>query len=315
MRALPVLTLALAVAGCGASTASDETTSPADGTTPQNVSALGRLEPQYGVMRISAASTPDAVSGAILAELYVEVGEDIEAGQLLAVTDTASVLEAKVAELETELALAQQEAAAASSSADATCVRAGVLRREADRLSRLLSQKLAAEEQADRASGAAQASAADCTAAQSAARVAESGIEVAKARLRRQLAELERAHVRAPVDARVLAINVRPGEQIMLEGILEIGRVDHMYAIAEVYETDVARLRAGQVATVTSPALPETLTGRIERIRPLVRKQGEIDTDPAARKDARIIEVEVLLDSSANAAGLTNLQVDIVFET
>jgi HlyD family secretion protein len=266
-------------------------------------------------MQISAPSVPESVSGAILAELYVNVGDDVISGQLLAVTDTAQVLDAKVEELETELALAKQEAEAASSSADAVCVRAGVLQREADRLSRLLEQRLAAEEETDRAIGAKQASAADCTAAKSAARVAESGIEVAEARLRRQRAELERAHVRAPVDARVLVVNVRPGEQIGLAGILEIGRVDRMYAIAEVYETDVARLRVGQAATITSPALPNALTGRIERIRPLVRKQDQIGTDPAARKDARIVEVEVVLDEPESADMLTHLQVDVVFES
>ena len=93
-----------------------------------------------------------------------------------------------------------------------------------------------------------------------------------------------------------------------------MGRVDRMYAIAEVYETDIGRLRTGQRARISSPALPATLLGTVERIRPLVRKQDEIGTDPAARKDARIVEVEVLLDESDGAAGLTNLQVDVVFE-
>ena len=40
----------------------------------------------------------------------------------------------------------------------------------------------------------------------------------------------------------------------------------------------------------------------------------EIGTDPAARKDARIIEVEIELENSAPAAGLTNLQVDVVIQ-
>ena len=59
-----------------------------------------------------------------------------------------------------------------------------------------------------------------------------------------------------------------------------------MYAIAEVYETDVGRLTLGQRATVSSAALPDQLTGRVERIRPIVRKQDQIGTDPAARKAA-----------------------------
>ena len=35
-------------------------------------------------------------------------------------------------------------------------------------------------------------------------------------------------------------------------------------------------------------------------------------TDPAARKDARIVEVVIELDESAPAARLTNLQVDVL---
>jgi len=54
------------------------------------------------------------------------------------------------------------------------------------------------------------------------------------------------------------------------------------------------------------------LTGTVRAIRQKVEKQDEIGTDPAARKDARIIEVPILLDDAAPAAGLTNLQVDVV---
>ena len=281
---------------------------------PAGVSALGRLEPQRGVMRISSASVPDAASGAILSQLLVDVGDDVTQGQLLAVTDAAPVLEARLEETQTELTLAEQEARAARSSADATCVRAGVLDREAKRLTELRRKNLAAEEDTDRARGSAEASAADCVAGKSAAEVAKSAIEVARAKLRRQQAEFNRAHVHSPVDGRVLAVNTRPGELVGVDGILELGRVDAMYAIAEVYETDVSRLRLGQRATIASPALPEPLTGQIEIIHPMVRKQDEIGTDPAARKDARIVEVEVLLDDPDSAKSLTYLQVDVVFD-
>ena len=242
---------------------------------PARVSALGRLEPQHGILRISASSVPEATSGALIAQLLVDIGDDVTPGQLLAVTDTAQVLEARIEESRTELALAEREAEAARSSEDAACVRAGVLLRDAERLKLLHAQNLASEEATDRANGAAAASAADCTAAGSATQVAESGIEVAAARLQSRLAEYERSQVRAPAAGRVLAVNARPGEQIGPSGILEMGRVDHMYAIAEVYETDVSRLRQGQRATVASSALPAPLTGRIERIRPLIRKQDE----------------------------------------
>lgn len=300
--------------GAGFASSATAGQSSSDASMPRAVSALGRLEPQGGIVEISASSVPDALQGGVLAQLFVEVGDDVEIGQLLAVTDTADVLLAKVDEARTRLALVQQQAAASRSSADATCVRSGVLKREADRLSKLREQDLAAEEETDRAIGEAEAAAADCTAARSAVLVSEADISVARARLARQEKEMARSQIVSPSAGKVLAINARPGERIDTEGILELGNVARMYAIAEVYETDVSRLRVGQQATVSSAALPGDLSGRIERIRPIVRKQDQIGTDPAARKDARIIEVEVLLDNADTAASFTNLQVDVVFQ-
>ena len=302
------------VAGCdGAVPAADAQTDVSnDG--PVNVSALGRIEPLNGILNISASSMPDAMSGGVLVELKVDTGDDVKAGDLLAITDTAAVLEARLAESRSLLTLVRQQATASNSSADATCVRAGVLKRESERLSALMAQNLASEDETDRASGAAEAADADCVADRIAAEVAAANISVAEARVSRHQKELERAYIYAPVDGRVLAVNTREGERIGESGILELGRIDEMYAIAEVYEADVARLSIGQTAKVSSRALKSDLEGRIKRIRPLVRKQDQIGTDPAARKDARVVEVEVILDSPDAAAGYTNLQVDVRFE-
>jgi len=139
-------------------------------------------------------------------------------------------------------------------------------------------------------------------------------VEVLKAKLASARAELERSRVTAPAAGLVLDVHARPGESVGPDGILELARIDRMYAIAEVYETDVGRLRTGQRARVTSRALPSPLTGQVEWIRPKVEKQDEIGTDPAARKDARVVEVKVLLDDSAAAAPFTNLQVEVEIE-
>jgi HlyD family secretion protein len=139
-------------------------------------------------------------------------------------------------------------------------------------------------------------------------------VSVGRAKLARARAELERARVVSPFAGLVLEVHARPGERIGPEGILELARVDQMYAIAEVYETDVARVRPGQRARVRSPALPHPLGGEVEWVRPKVQKQDEIGTDPAARKDARVIEVKVRLDDSATAAPFTLLQVEVEIE-
>ncbi|NIN59818.1 MAG: HlyD family efflux transporter periplasmic adaptor subunit [Xanthomonadales bacterium] len=279
------------------------------------MSALGRLEPEGGIIRVAAPSTPDAISGALLRELHVDTGMDVAAGTLLAVTDTVDVQAAAVAMAEAELELARQSAEAAASRANEACVLADVAAREAERRINLLARELASREETEQAQGEAEAQAASCTAARASAAVARSNVNVAQAQLVHQQAALSRSYIRAPFAGRVLKITVHPGEFVGPEGILELARIDRMYAIAEVWETDIRAVRIGQTATIRSDALPAPLTGTVELIRPMVQKQDEIGTDPAARKDARIIEVEILLDDPEPAAALTHLQVEVVIDT
>jgi len=278
------------------------------------VSALGRLEPQFGIVTLSASSTPQAILGAILVALHVEEGDFVEAGQLLAVTDTAAVMEAQVAEAEAALAYARKEVEARRSQATEACVRADVAVDEADRRQRLWEQGVAGEEEAESARGEAEARKAACTSASTAVSLAQAGVAVAEAHLATARQEAQRSYIHAPFAGRVLAVIVRPGELIGERGILELGQVSRMYAIAEVYETDIRFVQAGQKATVASPVLEQVLSGTVEAIRPKVAKQDALGTDPAARKDARIVEVAILLDDPEPVAGLTNLQVDVVIQ-
>jgi len=278
----------------------------------QGVSALGRLEPGNGVIKVTAPSTPEALLGGLLIELRVEEGDDVRKGDLLAITDTAAVMEALSREAEMGVVYAEREVEAARSNAVEACVRADVAAREAERRARLQAQGVAGEEEAESAKGEAEALKASCASASTAVRLSETGVDVARARLARVEAERQRSVVRAPVDGRVIDIIVRPGELIGEAGILELAQVSQMKAIAEVYETDIRRVKTGQRATISSAALESELTGTVESIRQKVQKQDQIGTDPAARKDARIVEVTIALDDSAPAAGLTNLQVDVV---
>jgi HlyD family secretion protein len=112
----------------------------------------------------------------------------------------------------------------------------------------------------------------------------------------------------------VLEIHKRGGERLDTGGLLELADTSAMYAIAEVYETDIGGVRVGQRAQVRSAALARTLTGTVERIGLKVNKQDVLETDPVADADARIVEVRIRLDEPALAAGLTNLRVDVLLE-
>lgn len=278
----------------------------------RSVSALGRIEPRGGIIRVGAPSMPQAVSGAILKKLWVSEGDTVSAGQLLAETDAASVLRASLEQAQAELDLAGIAAESAQSKADEACVLAEVAASEAKRRADLLARNLASREEAEQTEGEAKALQASCKAAQSDVRVAEASIEVSRAALRLREAELERTRITAPFDGMVIDLTVEPGELIGADGVLEMGRVDQMVATAEVYETDIARVSIGQRAEIRSDALPGALGGRVESIALKVHKQDEIGTDPAARKDARIIEVEILLDDSRSVERLSNLQVEVI---
>ena len=81
----------------------------------------------------------------------------------------------------------------------------------------------------------------------------ETRVRVVEAQLAHARAELERAHVRSPIDGRVLDVHAREGERVGEDGIVELGKTDHMFAIAEVYEDDIGRVRVGQRARVREP--------------------------------------------------------------
>ncbi len=140
---------------------------------------------------------------------------------------------------------------------------------------------------------------------------AELAVAVLKAQLERANAQLGLSIVRAPFAGQVLEIHARRGERVSPKGIAELARTDEMYAIAEVYETDIRRVRVGQAAEVSSPALSEKLMGKVERIGLKIGKLDVLSTDPAAKTDARVVEVEIRLDDSRAVAALTNLQVTV----
>jgi HlyD family secretion protein len=138
--------------------------------------------------------------------------------------------------------------------------------------------------------------------------------DVARARLLGAEAELELSSVRSPIDGEILEIHAREGERVGPEGIAEIGDTSAMYAIAEIYETDIGRVRAGQRAHIRSAALGRELEGVVERVGRKVGKQDTLGTDPVADADARVVEVRVRLLEPGHAAALTNARVEVVIE-
>lgn len=145
--------------------------------------------------------------------------------------------------------------------------------------------------------------------------IAQAEVDSAMATVEKMQVELNSAYIRAPQAGQILRILARPGETIGDEGIVELGQTDQMYAIAEIYESDIGKVRLGQTATITSPsnAFPGELMGIVDTIGLKVAKKDVLDSDPTAATDARVIEAKIRLDtlSSQRVANLTNLQVNV----
>ncbi len=146
--------------------------------------------------------------------------------------------------------------------------------------------------------------------------LAQTEVDRAQAAVKQAEVNLDGAYVKSPQNGIIMDIHTRPGEVIASEGIVEIGQTQQMYAIAEVYQSDIQNIKIGQTANITSEALPQTLTGTVEQIDRKVQRQSVINTDPSENIDARVIEVRVRLDQNSNqiAAQFTNLQVEVEVE-
>lgn len=145
---------------------------------------------------------------------------------------------------------------------------------------------------------------------------AQAEVESAQAAVGKIQAQLNQAYIRAPKAGQILKIHTRPGEVVSNNGIVELGQTEQMYAVAEVYQSDVNKVRPGQRVKVSSNSLNGELQGTVDWIGMQVQRQNIINSDPASNLDSRIVEVYVRLDppSSQKASKFTNLQIQAVIE-
>ncbi|MBW4565445.1 MAG: ABC exporter membrane fusion protein [Mojavia pulchra JT2-VF2] len=145
---------------------------------------------------------------------------------------------------------------------------------------------------------------------------AQAEVDSAQATVEKIKAQLNQAYIRAPKAGQILKIHTRAGETVGTDGIVELGQTEQMYAVAEVYQSDINKVRPGQRVKVISDSLPSELQGTVDWIGMQVQRQNVINADPSSNIDARVVEVHVRLDqaSSAKAAQFTNLQVKAVIE-
>jgi len=266
-----LLVVVLAVAVSRRSTPKAPAPVPAAATAPrlEAVSALGTLLPAGDVRRLAAPTSAMGGSPRLLS-LAVEEGQRVKQGQLLATFDSRpklvadlAALQARIASLQVQIRLQNREIERYQSAANSGAAAMVLLEEKKDELVKLQGQLREAVAQ-------------------------RQGLQV----------DLADSELRAPLAGTVLKIHSRPGERPANDGVLELGAGDQMEAVAEVYESDINRVKLGQVVSLVSEngGFSGTLKARVIRISPQVRQRAVLSTDPTGDADARVVEVRLALD-------------------
>ncbi|WP_375500364.1 ABC exporter membrane fusion protein [uncultured Nostoc sp.] len=338
----------------------------------KTVTALGRIEPQGKVIKLSAAVSAE---GSRVEKLLVKEGDRVKAGQVIAILNSRDRLQAELEQAQEQVKVAQanlNRTQAGAKPGEIAAQKAAIARTEAERqgdinaqaatterfqaevrnaqaederyqqlyqqgaisasqrdnkrLNLETAQKSLQEAQAqlNRTQSTSQQKIKEATATlDEIAEVPGVDIKAAQAEVNRAIAamnlakvNLKQAEVRSPQDGQVFEIHTHPGELISNDGIADIGQTNQMYVIAEVYESDIDKVRSGQQVQVFGDSLSIELQGIVDRKGLQVRRQNVINTDPANNIDNRVVEVHIRLDeaSSQKAATLTNMQVKAVIE-
>ncbi|MEO1561632.1 MAG: ABC exporter membrane fusion protein, partial [Cyanobacteria bacterium J06632_19] len=128
--------------------------------------------------------------------------------------------------------------------------------------------------------------------------LAQAEVKSAKSSVEQAKAEQELTILKSPITGTVLKVNAKPGEMITTEGLVEIGKTNQMYVVAEVYQTDIQKVRLGQKAKITSSALSREIKGTVSEIGLLVDRQKILNINPGADTDRRFVKPIINLLSS-----------------
>jgi HlyD family secretion protein len=261
------------------------------GTMVLSVVATGKIEP------VSEVEIKSKANG-IIERLYVDVGDLVHTGQLLAELDKVN-LEARLREARANLQAAEAARGGAEAQLHKTTVEAEgpeveFAKRAYDRARQLFEERLAPQSVLDDARSAYEVASNRQRAAQSAlaiarSKVAEAAAVIAQARaaVERAEEELRNATIRAPIRGTVLTRDVEVGSavsSILNLGanatlVMTIGDIDEVFVRGKVDESDIGRVRVGQAAHIAVETFKDrSFEGHVTRISPIGVEKDNVTT-------------------------------------
>lgn len=251
------------------------------------VAGAGLVEPASEIIDIGSA-----LSG-LVTDLRVEPGDKVEKGQPLFTIDDRAV---RASLREAEAAIGEARAAIA----------------EAETTRKTASQQLALYESL---TDPAAVSRSEVIRAEGEAAAASSRLDLARARLNAAQAraassrtELGRLTVRAPIAGEILAVNIRPGEYVAIQGggnsqpFIQMGETNPLHVRVDIDENEAARVKLGAPAIVSPRGAAQIrVEASFVRAEPQVVPKRSLTNSAAERVDVRVLQLIYALPNSAEA--------------
>jgi len=288
------------------------------GDLAKSVVATGKIEP------ITKVEIKSKASG-IVKKLYVEYGDHVKAGQLLAELDKDEI-QAQVKQSAASLAAAESNQGAAEADlvraqADAQGVEVPTLKRAYERAQRMAKDGVVSAAALDDAQRAFEMAVnkQDIAKAQlvtDKAKIAQAKAQVAQARatLDQLKEQLNYTTIVAPIDGIILSRDVEMGDavsSILVLGsaatlVMTIGDTHEVYVKGKVDESDIGKVYLGQPARIKVESFKDkTFTGKVTKISPMgVEKdnvttfevRASIDNPGGELKAAMTANAEIILE-------------------
>ncbi|MDP1558068.1 MAG: efflux RND transporter periplasmic adaptor subunit [Nitrosomonas sp.] len=253
--------------------------------THRGIGALGRIEPRSRVIKVSHNAGPE---GARVEQLFFQEADRIKSGEKLALLSDHDKKLAEVAATKTRIKVLEAQ-------------------RNVEQIALTFNRKEHLRYQSLKQDSMASISLVDAkylAFAQSEANLKRLSAEIenVKSEQRVSAAELKNTLIYAPITGTILKILTWPGERIKDNGLLEMADLTQLDVVAEVYESDLTKVKVGQKAIINASGFSQSYHAEVRELGFQVRKNDLNDTDPLADRDNRIIEVRLTLEPKAVTA-------------
>jgi HlyD family secretion protein len=141
----------------------------------------------------------------------------------------------------------------------------------------------------------------------------DTDINIMAAKLDNARGDRERALVRSPLDGIVIQIYARQGERVTGNGIAKIVDMGQLRVLADVDELHIGRVAPGGRVEVTFRGSTTVYRGKILRIAPTVKRMQRIEPDGGSSTDARVVQVEIVLDDPSGMPQVLGRETRVTF--